>query len=119
MDLTTLTDREIARTLAAQLRAWRLDPRGAAMTQAALARRSGVGLTPLKRFEQTGGITLRNLIALLRALGLVDGLTTLIPAPETPSPLELLAADRAKGLRQRAPRTRRLTTVAARPAKRV
>jgi len=54
----------------------------------------------------------------LRALGLVDGLTTLIPAPETPSPLELLAADRAKGLRQRAPRTKRLTTVAARPATR-
>jgi transcriptional regulator with XRE-family HTH domain len=110
MNMSRLTDREIARTIAAQLRAWRMDPRGAGMTQAELARRSGVGLTPLKRFEQTGGITLRNLVALLRALGLIDGLTTLIPSPETPSPLDLLAADRSARHRQRAPRAPNRTT---------
>lgn len=104
MNVTRMTDREIARGLASQLRTWRLDPRGAGMTQAELSRRSGIGLTPLKRFEQTGGITLRNLIALLRALGLVEGLTTLVPAPDSPSPLELLAADRSQQRRQRAPR---------------
>ena len=101
------TDREIARQLAGDLRAWRMDPRGASLTQAELASRSGVGLTPLKRFEKTGGITLNNLVALLRALGLLDRLTGLIPKPATPSPLELLKADRSAGPRERAPRTRR------------
>ncbi len=107
MSLQHLTDREIARQLARDLRAWRMDPRGAAMTQTELASRSGVGLTPLKRFEKTGGITLNNLIALLRALNRLEVLETLVPKPDTPSPLELLKADRAAGKRrQRAPRTR-------------
>lgn len=99
------TDREIARDLARDLRAWRMDPRGAGMTQTELAARSGVGLTPLKRFEKTGGITLNNLVALLRALNLLEPLSSLIPKPGTPSPLEVLKADRAAApIRQRAPR---------------
>ena len=107
MSLQHLTDREIARQLARDLRAWRMDPRGAGMTQTELASRSGVGLTPLKRFEKTGGITLNNLIALLRALNRLEVLETLVPKPDTPSPLELLKAGRAAARRrQRAPRTR-------------
>lgn len=101
------TDREIARQLARELRTWRLDPRGAAMTQAELSARSGVGLTPLKRFEKTGGITLTNLIALLRGLNLLDRLTAIVPQPATPSPLERLAAERAAAPRSRAPRQKR------------
>jgi hypothetical protein len=113
MDLKHLTDREIAQRLAHDLRAWRLDPRGAGMTQTELASRSGVGLTPLKRFEKTGGITLNNLVALLRALNLLDVLETLIPKSASPSPLELLKADRAAARqRERAPRARPTSTAA-------
>lgn len=111
MSQRSLTDREIARKLAQDLRAWRVHPRGAGMTQTELASRSGVGLTPLKRFEKTGGITLNNLVALLRALHLIDRLTELIPKPETPSPLELLEADRAGVRRERAPRAKRTSQV--------
>ena len=110
-----LTNREIARQLAHDLRAWRVDPRGAGMTQAELASRSGVGLTPLKRFEKTGGITLNNLVALLRALDLLEGLTELIPKPMTASPLELLKADRSAVPRERAPRATRRAHPAKEP----
>ena len=77
------------------------------MSQAELAHRSGVGLTPLKRFEKTGRITLRNLVALLRTLNLLDGLESLVPAPDTPGPLALLAAEKKRAPRQRAPRARK------------
>jgi len=106
MALNHLTDGEIALTVAQALRRWRTTPEGAGMTQAQLAAKSGVGLTPLKRFEKTGAITLRNLIALLRAMDLLDGLDSLVPTPAGPSPLDLLAADRAARPRQRAPRSR-------------
>lgn len=116
--MSALTDREVARAIARDFRAWRVHPRGAAMTQTELAARSGVGLTPLKRFEKTGGITLTNLVALLRALGLLDGLRALIPTPDAPGPLELLEADRAERPRQRAPRARRNTAHARTRARR-
>lgn len=102
------TDKEVAVRLAKAMRAWRVSPRGAGVSQADLAKKSGVGLTPLKRFEKTGGITLNNLIALLRATNLLDRIETLIPDPETPGPLQLLEADRARGKeRERAPRRAR------------
>jgi hypothetical protein len=75
------------------------------MTQAELSRKSGVGLTPLKRFEKTGGTTLSNLVAIFRALDLLDSLEDLVPEPGSPGPLELLETDRAKTQRQRAPRS--------------
>jgi hypothetical protein len=75
------------------------------MSQVDLAHKSGIGLTPLKRFEKTGAITLRNLVALLRALNLLDGLETLVPEPDAPGPLALLAAEQRKTRRRRAPRT--------------
>ena len=99
-----LTDREIAAAIAKRLRRWRVDPKGAAMSASELARRSGMGLTPLRRFEKTGGITLRNLIALMRAMGLLERLEGLVPDPATLSPLDILQAERAKRPRQRAPR---------------
>ena len=77
------------------------------MTQAELASKSGVGLTPLKRFEKTGGTTLKNLVAVLRALGLLEQLENLIPKPDSPGPLDLLKADRARTRpRQRAHRVK-------------
>jgi hypothetical protein len=75
------------------------------MSQVDLAHKSGIGLTPLKRFEKTGAITLRNLVALLRALNVLDGLETLVPEPDAPGPLALLAAEQKKTHRKRAPRT--------------
>jgi transcriptional regulator with XRE-family HTH domain len=106
MTITHLTDSEIALRLAHAIRAWRQAPEGAGMTQADLARKSGVGTTPLKRFEKTGATTLRNLIAIMRALGLVDRLEDLVPAPDSPGPLAMLEAERARKQRQRAPRRR-------------
>jgi hypothetical protein len=99
-----LTDREIAAVLAKRMRRWRIDPKGAAISASELAQRSGMGLTPLRRFEKSGGITLRNLVALLRALGLLDRLENLVPDPASPSPLEILEAQRTLRPRQRAPR---------------
>src|SRR6266446_1278424 len=104
MSLYHLTNTEIAERLAHALRAWRISPQGAAMSQVDLAHKSGIGLTPLKRFEKTGAITLRNLVALLRALNLLDGLETLVPEPDAPGPLALLAAEQKKTHRMRAPR---------------
>jgi hypothetical protein len=104
MSLYHLTNTEIAQRLSSAIRAWRISPQGAALSQVEAAQKSGIGLTPLKRFEKTGAITLRNLVALLRALNLLDGLETLIPEPDAPAPLELLAAERKRTQRQRAPR---------------
>jgi hypothetical protein len=102
--VTQLTDREIGAVLAKRLQRWRIDPKGAAISASELAKRSGMGLTPLRRFEKTGGITLRNLIALMRAMGLLERLEGLIPDPATPSPMEILEAEQGKHMRQRAPR---------------
>ena len=104
MPIAHLSDSEIALRLARAIRAWRQAPEGAAMAQTDLARKSGVGTTSLKRFEKTGAITLRNLIAILRALGLVDRLEELVPRPDGPGPLQVLEAERAHKPRQRAPR---------------
>jgi hypothetical protein len=104
MSLNHLTNKEIAERLAHAIRRWRISPQGAAMSQVELAHKSGIGLTPLKRFEKTGAITLRNLVALLRALNLLDGLETLIPEPDAPGPLALLAAEQKRTQRKRAPR---------------
>ena len=104
MPLNHLNNTEIAARLARAIKAWRISPEGAGITQVELARRSGIGLTPLKRFEKTGAITLRNLVAILRALKLLDGLELLVPAADAPGPLEVLAAERKRPLRKRAPR---------------
>jgi transcriptional regulator with XRE-family HTH domain len=104
MTIAHLSDSEIALRLARAIRAWRQAPEGAAMTQADLARKSGVSTTSLKRFEKTGAITLRNLIAMMRALGLLDRLEDLVPQPDSPGPLALLQAERARKPRRRAPR---------------
>jgi hypothetical protein len=104
MTLYHLSNTEVAEALAHAIKAWRVSASGAAISQVDLAEKSGMGLTPLKRFEKTGAITLRNLIALLRALDLLDRLETLIPAPETPGPLALLEAEKKRSRRKRAPR---------------
>jgi hypothetical protein len=111
MSLQHLSNTEIAARVAQAIKAWRISPQGAGISQVELARMSGIGLTPLKRFEKTGAITLRNLVALLRALNLLDGLEALVPAPETPGPLALLAAERQHPPRKRAPRVSKAEAV--------
>src|SRR5450755_1484119 len=107
MSFEHLSNTEIAARLAQSIKAWRISPQGAAISQVDLARKSGIGLTPLKRFEKTGAITLRNLVAILRALNLLNGLEALVPAPDDPGPLALLAAEKQRSQRKRAPRTDR------------
>jgi hypothetical protein len=111
-----LSNTEIGLRLAHAIKAWRLSPQGAAMSQVEVARKSGIGLTPLKRFERTGAITLRNLVALLRALDLLAGLETLIPDPDVPGPLALLEAEKKLAQRKRAPRTSKGPTRADHPS---
>jgi hypothetical protein len=110
MSLHDLTNTEIAERLAHAIKAWRISPQGAAMSQVELAHKSGVGLTPLKRFEKSGATTLRNLVAILRALNLLDGLESLIPEPDAPGPLALLEAERKRTRRRRAPRMSQAST---------
>lgn len=101
-----MTNDEVAVALAHSIRRLRLSPT-VGMSQEELSRRSGAGLTPIKRFEKTGKLTLTNFIAVLRALDLLDGLETLIPDASEPSPLELLHQSRQqKPQRQRAPRSK-------------
>ena len=104
-----MTNDEVAAKFADSLKAWRVSPNGAAMTQADLAHKSGIGLTPLKRFEKTGAITLHNLIAILRTMDLLDNLLAVVPDADSPSPLDVLAEaqKKAKQVRQRAPRSNR------------
>jgi hypothetical protein len=109
-----LSNIEISLHLAHAIKAWRVSPQGAAMSQVEVARKSGIGLTPLKRFEKTGAITLRNLVALLRTLDLLAGLETLIPDPDVPGPLALLEAEKKLTQRKRAPRTSKIPTSADR-----
>jgi hypothetical protein len=106
MDVYRMTNDEVSHALASALKAWRVSPNGAGLTQVDLAHKSGIGLTPLKRFEKTGAITLRNLIAILRAMDLLDGLAGLVPDADSPSPLDVLAEaqKKAKHARKRAPR---------------
>ncbi len=109
MDIYQLTNDEVALRLAAAVRAWRISPNGAGLSQAELSQSSGIGLTPLKRFEKTGAITVRNLIAILRAMNLLENIASLVPDPDTPSPLEILAEEqrKARRVRKRAPRQRK------------
>jgi hypothetical protein len=107
MTLHHLTNTEIAERLAQAIKSWRISPQGAGISQVELARKSGIGLTPLKRFEKTGAITLRNLVAILRGLNLLDGLEGLVPAPDAPGPLAMLAAAKQRSQRKRAPRADR------------
>ena len=99
-----LTNNEIAAQLAKSLRAWRTSPEGVSLTQADLAQKSGVSLTSISRFEQTGAITLHNFVAILRALDLLDGLDTLVPDVSSPGPLAMLEMGQKQKTRSRASR---------------
>lgn len=95
------TSTEILQGVAQRARALRLE-RG--WTQGELARRSGVALPTLKRFEQTGQVALERLVAISVVLGAVQPLGELF----APGPARTLAdLERRDAAPKRAPRTRR------------
>lgn len=69
------------------------------ITQSDLANRSGVSLASLKRFEQSGEVSLTSLLRLASALDALDGFAALFPQPE---PRSLDDLERSDKPRQRA-----------------
>jgi transcriptional regulator with XRE-family HTH domain len=96
-----LTDSAVLEELGARLARARID---ANLTQAHLAEEAGVGKRTIERLEAGRGTDLRVAVRVLRALGLMESLESLIPAAPQ-SPLALL---RGKGReRKRAGHPRR------------
>jgi transcriptional regulator with XRE-family HTH domain len=69
------TPEEVSQTLAARLKELRLLKRWKRRT---LAERSGVTEASLKRFEQTGKVSMENFLKLVLALGRLDEIETLL-----------------------------------------
>jgi transcriptional regulator with XRE-family HTH domain len=87
--------------LGSRLERYRLQ---ANITQAELAAKAGISLGTLKRAEGGKGLSLLNLVAVLRALDKVEALEGFLPEP----PLDPLAVrDRRGHYRQRASKKRR------------
>jgi transcriptional regulator with XRE-family HTH domain len=94
----TWTDEAVMKELGQRLERRRLARNE---TQAELAARAGVDRTTVIRIERGGGGTVKALLRILRADGLLGGLDALVP-PAEPSPIELL--ERHGRRRQRASR---------------
>lgn len=97
------SDRAVLEKLGERLRQARLERN---LSQAHLAEEAGIGRVTLQRMEDGSPASLINLIRLLRALDLFEGLDRLIPEP-APSPLEELkrqGRQRQRASSQRGPR---------------
>lgn len=75
MALQLHTPVEIRRKLADRVRALRLDQD---LTQATLAKRAGISLPTLQRYEQSGKTSLENVLRICQALGRLDEFDTLL-----------------------------------------
>ena len=75
---------EVSRRLAERLRVERLRRE---WKQDTLARRSGVSLATIRRYERTGNTSVENLLKLCQALGLLDDFAVML----TPPPARTLA----------------------------
>lgn len=89
---------QVQAQLATRLRALRLR---LCWTQATLAARAGVSLPTVRRFERDGQTTLCNFLRLAHALGALDELAGLFPAPALRSLDELAQAAAPARLRGR------------------
>jgi transcriptional regulator with XRE-family HTH domain len=105
----TLTDQATLTELATRVQRARLDQQ---MTQADLAERAGVARPTVERFEASGVAQLVTLVRILRALGLLDRLDTLLPETSL-RPIEALET-RGVG-RKRASRPRSVHKVPEAP----
>src|SRR4029079_7400144 len=85
------TPEQVSRKLAARVTAWRL---AKGWKQATLAQRSGVSLASLRRFEESGRVSLQSLLDLAFALNTLDGVHTLLQGPRASSIAELEAAEK-------------------------
>ena len=85
------TPEQVSKTLAARVKVLRL-ARG--WKQTTLAQRSGVSLASLRRFEESGRVSLLHLLALAFALHRLDDFDTLFQAPLAASIVELEAAEK-------------------------
>lgn len=92
MGYTLRIPREIALILAGRVRALRLHKKWKRTT---LAERSGVTASSLRRFEQTGKISLESFLKLLSALGRLDEMDSLLLPPAARS-IEDLEKQRRK-----------------------
>ena len=100
MNFKAMSDRAILQTLGERLKQERLNQN---LTQAELARRSGVSVIVIHRVEGGFGCTLNNLVRLIRSLGKLENLDAFLPEPG-PSPVAL--ADMAGKRRKEATGTR-------------
>lgn len=76
-DLSVVSDSKVLETLAEGFRRERLSRN---LTQQSLADMSGVGVATLRRFERgEGNISMLNMIALMRALDIIERLSSLFP----------------------------------------
>jgi transcriptional regulator with XRE-family HTH domain len=85
------TPETVGKTLASRIRALRL-ARG--WKQATLAQRSGVSLASLRRFEESGRVSLQNLLDLAFALNRLEDFDALFQAPRASSLAELEASEK-------------------------
>ena len=99
-----LTDDAVLSELGARLERTRLERN---LTQRELAEEAGVERKAVQRIEAGESVKLTSFVRVLKALGLLDALDTLVPEP-TPSPIELLKLHGKR--RQRASGARRKRT---------
>ena len=85
------TPETVTRTLASRLKELRL-ARG--WKQLTLAQRSGVSLASLRRFEESGRVSLQNLLELVFALNRLDDFEPLLQGPRAASLAELEAGEK-------------------------
>lgn len=85
------TPEQVSRTLAARIKELRL-ARG--WKQITLAQRSGVSLASLRRFEESGRVSLQNLLDLAFALNRLGDFDALFQPPPAASLAELEAAEK-------------------------
>lgn len=85
------TPEKVATTLAARAKELRL---AKGWRQVTLAERSGVSLASLRRFEESGRVSLRNLLRLAFALNRLDDFDALFQAPRASSMAELEAGEK-------------------------
>jgi transcriptional regulator with XRE-family HTH domain len=69
----------------------------AGFTQSELARRSGVSLGSLKRFETSGQISMQSLFLLIDVLGRLDDFDTILKPIENMKEIERLFSDKKAG----------------------